>query len=718
MKCLNNAKLMTAMLVSITVLAGCTDVEEGDKNYYWLDESFGDRALNWVGGQNVMTLERLGNDPRMETYRSEAEDILTHPGRIPYGNIMGDHIYNYWQDRENIFGLWRRSPLPAYLSGSPEWETLLDLDALSRREGKEWFFHGAQCRAEASGRCLVRIAHKSQDTSEIREFDLATKGFVEGGFTLPEGKSRIWWESDDTVIVAANTGAGSLNESDFPKILRRWTRGTPVETAEVLFETEDGDAGVNAAFIGSAGSGTLLAVRSKTFSEREYWMISPGREPLRLPLPNSFYFQGVLGDQVLMRLNRDWHLAEHQETLPSGALIGVPLLPLLEKGEIGKPTLYYQPSEKVAIMKTVVVDGKIYLELLDNYRSRIVEIEPSERGWVPRHIPLGDDNFIALLGAYEKTLLLQTQSLLNPERLLSFDLTNHTSREIFAMPEQFDSRNFVTELLSTTSKDGTPVSYTIMHHRDVEMDGSNPTLVYGYGGFDVSITPRYEPVFGKLWLEKGGIYVHAYLRGGGEFGPAGHFGAQLENRQQPYDDMAAIIQDVQARGFTSAKYTGIMGRSNGGLMVAVVMEQQPELMNAVVIGGPLIDMLHYQELPPGASWTGEYGDPREPAIRKFIETYSPQQNLKREVRYPTPLIITSTWDDRVLPGHARRFAAKLKAYDNDVLYFEDVQGGHYWELAGGPPPGDWRLRSIARAIEFTYLARRLGNDQASRGGVK
>lgn len=686
MNLLGNIKSLSIILTGALAIVGCADSEPVEDDFYWLDESFGTRALEWVDNENLKTLKVLATDSRFKIYKSEAESILTDARRVPIGDIKGNHTYNYWQDAEHPYGLWRRSAVQAYLAGKPEWETILDLDQLSMAEGREWFFHGADCRVETNGRCLVRLAHKSQDTKVVREYDLTTKQFVADGFTVPEGKFDLWWEDDDTVILAADFGQGTLNESDFAKQLRRWKRGTPLETASIIFESDDMDIGVNAAFIGADGKGSLIAIRGNTFFEREYWMLTSDAEPRQLPLPKSFYFQGVYGDQVLMRLNQDWQPDGHPVELAIGSLVGIPLRQLLEQGTIGTPTVYFNPPEKTAILKTVVSGDTLYLELLDNYRSRIIKLDKDEKGWIEKTLPLEQDHFIQIVGLHNQKLLLSLQSFLNPQRLISYDLASGNTQTLFAAPEQFDASDLVTEMLTTKSADGTVLTYTVMRHRKIKMDGSNPALVYGYGGFDVSITPRYEAVFGKLWLEKGGIYVHAYLRGGGEFGPAGHFGAQLENRQQPYDDMAAIVEDLQARGFTSPEHTGIMGRSNGGLMVAAVMEQHPELMNAVVVGGPLIDMLHYHRLPPGASWMGEYGDPREPDIRKFIETYSPQQNLRKDAAYPTPLIITSTWDDRVLPGHARRFAAKMAAYSKEALYFEDVQGGHYWELAGGPPP--------------------------------
>jgi prolyl oligopeptidase len=353
------------------------------------------------------------------------------------------------------------------------------------------------------------------------------------------------------------------------------------------------------------------------------------------------------------------------------------------------------------------MDGRLFVELYRNYRSAIVELTSSGSGWTARTVPLEKDRFLSLLDTHDGKLFVKVEAPLVPEKLVLADAQTGAATVLYQRKAAFDTRNLVAELRQTQSRDGTPISYTLIRRKDLKRDGTNPTLVYGYGGYDVAVTPRYEPIFGKLWLQKGGTYVHAYLRGGGENGPDWHRGPMRKNRQQPYDDMAAVLEDLQRSRVSSPQHIGIMGRSNGGLMTAVMMEQRPELMNAVVVGGPLIDMLNFHELAPGASWTAEYGDPRDPDMRAFLATYSPMQNIRTGVRYPKPLIITSLDDDRVLPGHARRFAARLTEAGHDNYYFEDQQGGHYWELAGGPAPGDWRLRSVARAVEFAYLWQQL-----------
>ncbi|MBW3618316.1 MAG: prolyl oligopeptidase family serine peptidase [Proteobacteria bacterium] len=670
----------------------------------WLDEAHGRRALRWVAAQNRQTLNELRADPQFERLRAGAAAVLTDPGRIPEARIMAGAAYEYRQDRDRPLGVWRRTDTRAYFAGAPVWETVLDLDQLSKAEGRQWLFAGAACQER---RCLVRLSDKGKDAGVTREFDLDAKAFVQGGFLIPESKARAWWYDRDTLLVAPVLEADSVNESGLPRTVRLWRRGTPLRSAKTLFTGERSDAGLSVSLIRAAGVEGFVVARHPDFFRREYSLVRLDGTRRPLALPPLAEMLGVHEGRLLMRLNAPWGAA-NQPPLPAGVVAAAPLEPLLRERRIGTLEAIYQPAEGEAVRGAASAPGKLYLELLRNYRSAIVEAAPSPAGeWRARTVPLAADGFVSLLGLEQGRLFLKAESPISPEKLLLADPVTGEARVLYARPPAFDPTGLTMQLFEARSRDGTRVAYTVVHRGVLKLDGRNPTLVYGYGGFDVAVTPRYEPIFGKLWVEPGGVYVHAYIRGGGERGPDWHRGAQGVNRQQPYDDMIAVLQDLHARKVASPTTTGIMGRSNGGLMTAVVMEQRPDLMNAVVTGGPLIDMLNYHALPPGASWIAEYGDPRDPKMRGVLATYSPMQKLAKAGPYPPPLIITSTDDDRVAPGHARRFSARMSALGHKNYYFEDRQGGHYWELAGGPGPGDWRLRSVARAVEFTYLWRRL-----------
>ncbi len=683
-----------------------TAAEKAAHGPLWLDDTYSKRALGWVAKERARTLKTLKADRRFAALQKDAETVLTDASRLHEVDLMAGAAYEYWQDREHPLGLWRRTSVEAYFAGAPVWETVIDVDALGKAEGRKWIFAGASCRGR---RCLVRMSDNGKDAAFVREFDLDTKTFVEGGFQIPESKSRAWWYDDDTLLVAPVLGPETVNESGFPKTLRLWDRGAPMAATKPLFEIGDRDGSLSASLLQAAGVKGFVAARHLDFNSREYSLVLEDGSRTPLPLPKLADFTGMHEGRLLLRLNAPWTPAGTTTQLPSGALVAVPLEPLLKQQRVDQAEALYSPSPEVGVRQVIADGQKLFLALSRNYRTAVVELSRDPAGvWRTREVPVESDRFIQLLGVRDGRLLLKVESPITPEKLVLADPQTGAATTLYERAPAFDAAGLKAELFETRSRDGTPIAYTVIQAADIKVDGTNPTLVYGYGGYDVGVTPRYEPVFGKLWVERGGVYVHAYLRGGGEKGPDWHRGAMRKNRQQPYDDMAAVLEDLQRRKITSPAHTGIMGRSNGGLMVATVMEQRPELMNAVVVGGPLIDMLNFHELPPGASWTAEYGDPRDPDMRAFLQTYSPMQNLRKDANYPVPLIITSTDDDRVLPGHARRFSARMSEMGHDNLYFEDQQGGHYWELAGGPAPGDWRLRAIARAVEFTYLWRQLG----------
>jgi prolyl oligopeptidase len=676
-----------------------------DADRQWLDDGYSQRALDWVAGENDKTLDVLRKGDTFSKLQKQAETILTDETRLPLPEFIGGAVYNYWQSKARPLGIWRRTSKESYFSGKPVWEAVLDFDALSAAEGRKWIFAGAQCRGE---HCLVRLSDNGKDAGETREFDLSTKSFVAGGFRIPESKSRAWWYDDDTLLVAPAFGAAGVNKAGYPNSLRFFRRGAEKPDRQELFTVGDWDANIGAMFVNTPGIDGFVGMRRINAQVGEYFVIKKDGTKFALPLPGEMRPSGVYGDRMLLRLNQDWKPAGASAEYKSGDLVAISLSGLLQDQRIRKDELLFRPGRNEAV-RDVTSDGtRFYLELLRDYRSAVVELTPAGPTWSARTLPLAKDSFIQFHGVHDGKLLLHVESLLAPERLMLADPQNGDGQDLYRRAPGFDSSRLVTELLHTKSRDGTHIAYTILHSRNMKLDGSNPTLVYGYGGYDVSITPRYEPLFGKLWLEQGGVYVHAYIRGGGENGPEWHKGAMRKNRQQPYDDMSAILEDLQRRKITAPKHTGILGRSNGGLMVAAMLVQRPDLMNAAIVGGPLTDMLHFHELPPGSSWLAEYGDPRDPDARSFLATYSPLQKLKRGAGYPVPLVITSTDDDRVLPGHARRFAARMHDLGHRAFYFEDRQGGHYWELSGGPAPGDWRLRAVARAVEFTYLWQRLG----------
>lgn len=677
--------------------------QPSDHGETYLDDTYGKRALDWVSKEHSQTMQTLKADPNFENFQRDAAKILTDPTRLDGIRMTPGYILQYWQDQKSPMGVWRRTPQSAWLAGTPIWQTLIDFDALGRAEGRRWIFGGADCRA--NGRCLVQLSNNGKDAAEIREFDLATQSFVTGGFRIPEGKHSIWWQDDDTVLVAPVLGKTSVNASLLPKTLRIWKRGQPLSKTKPIFTIGDHDAALSTTLIGAGGSDSFVAVRSIDFERQEFWLMRPAGDSTKLPIPELADIYGVHEGRLLLRPEVDWAPYSDSQIFKAGSLIAVDLPILMEKAEIANPTLLYTPSGDDAVQGAVVVGKRLFVELLHDGYSRIEEIgEDLPKQVRPRLVPLIDDKFITVMGAIDGKLVLHQESPLDPGKISLVDPDTGAEQVLYARSAAFDASDMVRHRYHTISADGTRISYTAMHKRGLQLDGKNPTLVYGYGGYDVSVTPRYEPIFGKLWLEKGGVYIHANIRGGGEHGPQWHRATMRENHTLAFDDMEAVLRDIHRRKISAPAHTGIIGRSNGGLLVAAVMQRQPALMNAVIVGGPLIDMLNFHRLPPGGSWLAEYGDPDIAEDRAFLRKYSPMQNIAGpDVRYPTPFIITATDDDRVVPGHARRYAEKLRKNGHPALYYEDEQGGHYWELAGGPAPGDWRRRSVARAAEFTYL---------------
>lgn len=675
--------------------------------FSWLDENTSPRALAWVRDANEKTLDVLAADPRFDVFEREAAAVLTAPDRLPDIRIRGDFVYNYWQDETHVFGLWRRAPYDGFIAGAPAWETLIDLDALSAEENREWILQGADFAPGLSDRVLVRLSHKGQDAFVLREFDLAQKVFVADGFALPESKSRVWWKDEDALILASALDGAPKTEAGAPQTLAIWRRGAPPEDAAApYFKASFTDFTVTPAFVGMTGDNHAVA-QATDFFTRDYWLRDSQGVLHPLPLPSKMEPLGRYEDGLVLLLKQDW--APGDAAFQRGDLVTVAAQGLFERRAVEEARLLYRPAPDEEVRDLRVLGGVIHLNLLKSLRGRVIALDATADGYAARLVDSFDDGFIrfgpttpdgnGVLAVYEGPLA--------PPALYRLAGGSGEKTLIARQSPAFEQDGLVEEIRYVRSADGTQIPYTLIFQEGMERDGARPALVYGYGGFEVSVTPRYEPVFGKLWLEKGGVYVHAHLRGGGEFGPKWHHAPMLDQRPRAYEDMAAVLKDLHETGISAPAHTGIMGRSNGGLMVAAVMVRDAGLMNAVVVGGPLIDMLRYDKIGPGASWVAEYGDPDIPDQRSYIAGYSPIQNLDPEASYPAPLVITSTYDDRVWPGHARRFAAQMQAMGHYALYYEDDAGGHYWELAGGPAPGDWRKRATARAVEFVYLARAL-----------
>lgn len=680
----------------------------------------GAEAMAFVARSNERALATLEGDPRYEPFRQQAEAILTATDRIPAPSFLGDGIGNFWQDATNPKGIWRRTTLESYASGNTQWETLLDIDALARAEGKDWVFKGASCLPPAETRCLINLSDGGKDAVVVREFDLTTKTFVDGGFILPEGKHRISWLDADTLLVATDFGPGTLTESGYPYIVKTLKRGQILAEATEVYRGEAGDGGYGvSASVFRDGEGAVQAVIFNrpldTFRSERWWWREGEAVKLGLPARASIY--GVMGSQLVFSPDEVWMVSNARENgawsdpraAEAGSLLAVPLGALVPPREpdlievFGTAFDIFTPDARQSINSVAVYDDHVVVSYNDNVVGRVAVFQNrGEFGWPRTDVDVPDNQAVSLGDSSRGSgrVFLSTQGFLTPPTLSLFGVEGGTVTQLRSAPPKFDASTHRVEQYEATSADGTKIPYFVVMPRDLALDGTAPTILFGYGGFQISFPPAYKPEMGKLWLENGGVFVQANIRGGGEFGPGWHQAALNENRQRAFDDFAAVAEDLIARGITSPRHLGIYGRSNGGVLTSVSITQRPELFNAAVIESPLIDMLRYHEMPAGASWIGEYGDPRIPEEAAWIAEYSAYQRLSPEVDYPRVYITTNTRDDRVHPGHSRKFAARLEAQGHDHLYFEDTAGGHSNDADPVANARRW-------ARHYVYLAQQL-----------
>lgn len=666
----------------------------GSDPFQWLEEVDGERALTWVDAENGKAVAALEADPRYLTLLGEARAIFTAQDRIATPSFRAGGIDNLWQDNANPKGLWRHTSRQAYLAGSPDWTPLLDLDALGRAEGRNWLFHGATCLKPAETRCLVDLSDGGGDAVEVREFDAARAAFVPGGFKLPEGKQSAAWLDADTLLVAREWTPGEVTESGYAYVLKEMTRSG--ETKE-LFRGEKTDVSVAPIVLRGAGGvvDAVIARRGITFYESDFMLLSP-QGAQRIPLPKKAEYEAYVDGQAVFSLQ------EAHGELPQGALVAFDLAALKADPTGAKAHLIFAPGPRQAIQEAGATDGKLVVALLEDVKGAVDVWDYADGAWTARRLPLPADANITLtdLSGKDDALFVKVESFLTPTSLWFADAAALKARAARELPARFDASTHLVEQFWTASSDGTQIPYFVVRPKAAPLDGQIPTLMYGYGGFEVAKPPLYMPEAGKLWMERGGAYVIANIRGGGEFGPAWHQSVLRDRRQLAFDDFAAVARDLFARQITSPEHLGIYGRSNGGVLTSVSMTQHPELWNAVVIESPLIDMLRYHKLPAGASWVGEYGDPEVPADYAFISRYSAYQNLKAGADYPKAYITTNMRDDRVHPGHARKFAAALQALDVPYIYYEPRFGGHANDA-------DPELNAARWARHYVYLMQQL-----------
>jgi prolyl oligopeptidase len=699
--------VLSIAIAAVTIIAASATAAPAPKHtsavatasdpFAWLEDIHGARAMAWVEKQNARTAARLETDPRFAAFQRQALALLTAADRIPHPGFLGADVDNFWQDNTHIKGLWRRTRFASYNSPRSDWETLIDLDALSKAEGKNWIFKGSSCLPPEDRLCLVRLSDGGGDAVELREYDTGAKAFVSGGFRFASGKQRATWLDSDTILIARDFGPGTLSRSGYPFVVKQVKRGEPAGQAKEIFRGEPAEVSAFAEVLrGSVGQVEhVLLARSVAAFQTRYWLLAGDGRTRALDLPLKNDVRGYLDRRLIVSINEDWPASDAHSAFAAGDLIAYE--PVTGQGE-----LIFHPGPTQTVNDATVTQNRLLVELLDNVNGAIDVYQRGLGGWRAQRLELPQGSALTVQAADRGSdrAYVASESFLEPTALWSVDAASGAVAKVRSLPARFNAAGDVVEQRFALSKDGTPIPYWLV--RPKQMKGPAPTLMFGYGGFQISETPTYNPVLGKLWLERGGAYVLANIRGGGEFGPAWHEAARREYRQRAFDDFAAVAQDLIAHKVTTAHRLGIYGRSNGGILTSVSMTQHPQLFGALVIESPLIDMLRYTHLSAGASWAGEYGDPDVGADRNFIAQYSAYQNLKPGVKYPEPYITTNTVDDRVHPGHARKFAAKLEALGDPYLYYENTFGGHANDA-------DPELNARRWARHYVYLSQKLMN---------
>ncbi|MGX7926605.1 prolyl oligopeptidase family serine peptidase [Tsuneonella sp. HG094] len=706
MKLVSAIAIAVAMTMSASVSAQTSTPAAApeaaiDDPFQWLEETRSEQSLAWVRAENERVDQTLARDPRFASLKAEALTILDAKDRIPGVDFASYGLTNFWQDAANPRGLVRVTTLDSYRTANPVWETILDIDALAKAEGREWVYKGMTCLPPAGTKCMVALSDGGKDATELREFDIASRTFVKDGFFLPESQGGVQWVDENTLLVSRDFGGGTITESLYPFTTREWKRGTAIADAPEVYRGDATDVSSGASLLRDA-AGTVhgrIASKGVSFFENEQYVWHSGKW-LKLDMPLKASVGGIVDGRILFTTDVEWKTGG--KTYPADSILSADLAAFKADPNGAPKSLVWSPGPKQTAQGRAITKDALFVSYLDNVRGRVMRLDFADGKWRTAPVAaLPQSATLGIAAASDETgeVMFSSTDFLTPSQLWYSDGTAAPT-VLKTSPERFDAAGLQIQQFEATSKDGTKVPYFVVAKKGVKLDGSTPTLLYGYGGFQVPQLPGYSGTIGKLWLEKGGAYVLGNMRGGGEFGPEWHQTAMGANKQRTWDDFIAIGEDVVKRGLTSPRRLGVMGGSQGGLLVGTAFTQRPDLFNAAIVQIPLFDMLRLPFIGRGASWVGEYGDPRKPEERKWIEGYSPYQKLVKGVNFPTPFFWASTADDRTHPSHARKAAARMSANGQPYYYYEDMTGGH----SGGV---DNQQRAKLQALQYVYLMQRL-----------
>ena len=671
--------ILILILIFLFTQAGLLAAESADP-HLWLEDIEGERALAWVAAQNRESEARLTADPRFSAIEKAAYAVYAATDRIAYARQAGQRMLNFWQDEAHVRGLLRGAESHAYLAGKPQWEVLLDIDQLAEAEGENWVYKGAECLAPDARRCLLMLSRGGADAVTVREFDLDARRFVADGLVSSEAKQSVAWLDADRVLIAKAGDGFRATDSGYGAQLRLWHRGEPLAESRLLLEVPSDHVAVRGVVLKNAAGSFPFAVDAPAFFKEEVLYLGDALDgkqaPRKLPLPPDVDWRGLFQDRLIGLTRSEWRRSGEAAgaPVPAGALFAAPLGDLLA-GNLANVETLVEPTERRAVNEVQVGRSSLFVSVTEDVVMQLLELRPQKQGWGRQVVPLPGNGTLSIVSAnpHSDLALVNFEAFLKPDALYAVAPGKAPAR-VAQLPERFDAAKFSARQTFATSSDGVKVPCFVIEPK--ARRGPLPTLLYGYGGFEIALTPSYLSPLAAAWLEAGGVFAVANIRGGGEYGPRWHQAALGPNRQRAYDDFAAVAEHLAATGVTRPQLLGIYGGSNGGLLVGVAFTQHPNLYGAAVSAVPLLDMLRYDKLLAGASWTGEYGDPDDPQAHQWLAAYSPYQNVRPEAKYPPVFLTTSTKDDRVHPGHARKMAARLKAQGHAAVYYENTEGGH------------------------------------------
>ena len=683
--------------VLLAILTSIQFMNAQEDKFQWLEEVDSANALEFVNTQNKITFDKLSKEKDYETIYNQLLDIFNSNTQIAYPNIQGKYVYNFLKDKNHVRGIWRRCLLTDYKTGKINWETLLDIDALSKKDNIKWVYKGSTGLYPNYNRFLVNLSNGGGDAVVVREFDADKKQFIENGFYLPEAKGGASYVDENTLSVSTDFGKGSMTTSGYPNQVKLWKRGTDIKDAKLIFEGNRNDVSSSGSIMRDGKAEYLLISQRKTFYTGDIFIWKDNKS-VKLDLPEDISINGILNNQLILELKSDWSV--NGKTYKNGTLISLNFTKFIN-GEKDIRTIVV-PNEFSSINEIATTKSKLLINMLTDVTGELHIYSFTNEKWIGKKVKAPSFGTTSLITTDDlsEQYFFNFQNFITPSTLYVADAKDNTFKKYQSLPAYFDASKYEVKQFKVKSKDGTMVPYFMVYSKNIKYNSSNPTLVYAYGGFEISVKPSYSATIGTAWLEKGGVYVLANIRGGGEYGPKWHQDGMKEKRQNVFDDLFAVSEDVIAKKVTSPEHMGVMGGSNGGLLVGVAFTQRPDLYNAVVCQVPLLDMQRFNKLLAGASWMGEYGNPDIPEEWEYIKKYSPYQNLKAGIKYPEVMFTTSTRDDRVHPGHARKMNAKMLDMGYKTFYYENTEGGH-----AGSSTNEQTAK--ANALTYSYLLMKL-----------